>query len=608
MKRFFPILLFLICGLLRLQAQPLPVVTYYDAEQTVIKEKYFITDAVQAQLTGEYISYYSTGNIESKGYYKNNLPDSLWEYHYENGNLKMVGHLKNGIGNGQWEYFYENGKPSMKGMLLENKKDGFWKYFFENGNLKSEGKYADNQKTGIWNYYFEDGNIRAQAFYTNNRGKYKEFYQDGTLKAEGLNINGRSDSTWTFYHENSALKAIGDYTNGVREGTWIFYHKNGEKSAEGPFAHGKKDGKWIYYHPNGEISSEGALRNGKKEGYWKIFGEDGLFKAEGVFEQNNGQYKEFYESGKLKAEGQIVDGKNHGQWYYYYEDGNLEGSCLFNKGDGEYTGYYKDGSVKMSGSIQDGYNVGKWKLYDEEGHLAGYYSPYYEDDKPVYKLIEEPAERGDYIKPEYKFKNNKLRYFQPKINEYKGFIVSTNPLAPVVGRLPLAVEYYIEERLGHELLFNMVRQPFFKPDSKIRRNHIYDRGFEIALRQKFYHPEGPVGMFYFGHEVRLSKINHFSNIIDSTGVNYIQTTISTDETKFEYSLIIGNRWMKLYGERIKNNSLGVTIDAFFGLGFGYRQYEYNFDPNPDYEKIFEDHNTAKLSISPRLGFHIGVVF
>lgn len=599
------------CGSMAIcRAQQVEIRTYHDENKSILKEIYFIKDSTTAQLCGPYKSYFISGSIETEGYYIDNLPDSIWTYYYESGVVKMRGALEMGTNHGLWEYFFENGKLSMAGMITNSKREGSWKYYYENGDLKSQGDYKANEKTGIWNYFYEEGEIKAQAFYKAGRGYYKEFYNDGKIKAEGLNINNLSDSTWTFYHENGKIKARGDYKKGKRVGPWIYYHDNEVKSAEGNFAEGEKDGKWIYYHESGEISSEGALREGKKEGYWKIFDENGLFKAEGVFEENDGSYKEFYESGSVKIDGSIKDGKNHGMWTYYYEDGVKEGECEFVEGSGEYIGYYRDGTVKMKGSIKDGINVGLWELYKGNGNLAGYYRPYYENNAPVYKLVDKspPVERGDYVKPAYKYKNYKSRYFDPVINEYKGVILATNPIATAVGQLPFSFEYYIEERLGYELMFTLLRDPFYKSSESVSINEVYNRGFNVALRQKFYHPEGSFGMFYFGHEVRVTSLNHFANVLDSASSQINQIQISTKETRFEYAIFIGDRWMQLFGERYKNNSIGFTIDAFVGFGFGYRLYEKKYPSNPNYDAVFKDLNDSKFVISPRLGLNFGFIF
>ena len=494
-------------------------------------------------------------------------------------------------------------------MIIDSKREGNLKYYYENGNLKFQGNYKENKKNGIWNYFYEEGDLKAQAFYKNDKGQYKEFYNNGKIKAEGINIEGQSDSTWIYYHENGMVKAMGDYSCGKRFGPWFYYHDNETLSAEGNFIDGKKEGKWIYYHENGEISSEGALHEGKKEGYWKIFGENGVFKAEGEFKHNDGKYTEYYESGKIKAEGSIIDGKNHGSWIYYYEDGTKEGQCEYINGDGEYSGYYKDGSIKMKGKIKNGINVGLWELFKGDGSLAGYYRPYYEENKPIYKLVEKKnPPRGNYLKPAYKYKNYKSRYFDPVINEYTGRILATNPLAPFIGQLPISFEYYFEERLGFEVLATILRDPFYTSEENVELNKVYDRGFNIALKQKFYHPEGKLGMFYFGHEVRLTLLKHYANVIDSVSVPHNQIKINTQETKFEYALFVGDRWMRLSGERYKNSSSGITIDAFVGFGFGYRLFEKKYPNNPEYDQIFKDVNDSKFVISPRFGMNIGFVF
>jgi antitoxin component YwqK of YwqJK toxin-antitoxin module len=609
---FFIYFVFSIIG--ELCAQPVQVRTYHDPEKSVLKEIYYIDDSTTSRLTGPYKSYFISGNVEREGFYKDNLPDSIWVYYYENGNVKMKGMLKYGTSHGLWEYFFENGNLNMAGMIIDSKREGNWKYYYENGDIKSEGNYKNNVKHGIWNYFYEEGDIKAQAYYENGNGQYKEFYPSGKIKAEGLNVNGKSDSTWIFYFESGNTRARGDYANGKRIGPWIFYHNNKLKSAEGTYVDGEKNGKWVHYHENGEISSEGAIIAGQKEGYWRFFDEDGIFKAEGIFESDDGKYTEYYESGKIKAEGQILNGKNHGTWYYYYEDGTKEGKCVYEEGNGEYIGYYPDGTIKMKGKIKDGVNVGIWELYDGEGDLAGYYRPYYEENKPIYKLVEKTApERGNYIKPEYKFKSYKSRYFDPVINEYKGVILATNPLAMIIGQLPFSVEYYIEERLGYELQVSILRDPFFKSASQVELNKVFNRGWNVALKQKFYHPEGRFGMFYFGHEVRLTSAKHYANAIDSAnyvdfGGSFENIRLNTSETRFEYALFVGDRWMQLFGERYKNNSVGFTIDAFVGFGFGYRLYKENYPTTPEYEKLFENVNTSKFVISPRLGVNFGFVF
>ena len=565
-----------------LKSQNITIETFYDAEKKILKERYEIKDQMNPLPNGLYESFFSNSSIQSRGYYKNAVPDSLWMYFYENGAIKMSGNLKDGKNYGLWQFFFENGNVNMKGNIYGDRKEGKWLFYYENKQLKSEGSYLNNKKIGVWDYYYENGTLKAKTFYNNGKGTYKEFFEGGELKAIGSNVEGKSDSTWTYYFKDGSIKAIGDYKDGLKNGKWVFYHQNGNKSAEGKYDKGSKDGKWIYYHANGVKSSEGALRGGKKEGYWKLFNEVGLFKAEGVFQQGDGEYREFFGSGNLKIKGHITNGKNEGQWYYYYEDGKLEGECFFNQGEGKYIGYYPDGTLYMKGEIKDGKNVGVWELYKTDGSLAGFYRPYYEGDKPVYKLIEEQTtenvQRGNrsrnYTKPEYKYSTKKFKYFDPVINEFRGVILGTNPLSPIFGSLPISLEYYYQERLGYEMQVSYLRKPFFVREENVDLNQNYASGFDAAIRQKFYHNERKFGMFYFAHELRFTNLTHKANVIDSTDMTQRPIVIDAVENKFEYSILFGNRWMKTYGEKYINedNRRGITFDIFVGLGIGYRNF------------------------------------
>jgi len=247
--------------------------------------------------------------------------------------------------------------------------------------------------------------------------------------------------------------------------------------------------------------------------------------------------------------------------------------------------------------------------------LAGYYRPGYEDEKPIFKVMDEPEEtereRIDYVKPEYRYKNRKIRYFTPVINEFKGIIIATNPVAVTLGSIPLSVEKYVHERLGYELQAQILRDPFFSTDKSIEVYSLYKRGFDIALRQKFYHNEGGFGMFYFAHEIRYSNINHYFNALDTTSaITTGQHKVQSVENIGEYSLMIGNRWMRVFGERWRTDSKqnGITVDTFLGFGIGYRDFEKKYSSNELYDDIFKDLRQEKLAYAIRFGINIGYVF
>lgn len=594
-----------------LAAQSNKVIVYYDNAQKLVKEVYYVEDTLSMQLEGLYLSYYTSGQLKEKGNYHQNEAVGYWQYFYENGNAKMQGELKEGSNFGHWQYFYENGKLSMEGPIFDGMRQDEWTHYYENGNIKRKGRYLNNRKVGIWNYFYESsrgddaqggiGALKAQAFYEDGEGNYKEYYPNGSLKAEGLYVDGRSEGEWVFYHPNRTPEARGLYENGVRTGVWLYFHDNGAKSAEGKYTNGLRDGPWTFYHPNGNLSSEGQMAEGHKDGYWKLFNRWGEFKGEGNFVKGEGEYKEFYENGKLKTIGLIRNDLSEGEWLYYYENGRLEGRAFFEKGKGYYTGYYPDGTKNMEGEINNGQRTGIWKMYKGNGELSGFYKVYYENEKPVFKIIDTRREvREGSDKPEYRFKVKTFRNFKPQVNEFKALILAVNPFATLYNSLPLSAEYYMQERLGYELQLIYLRDPFFLNHQGFGTYREYSRGFSFALKQKLYQPENKLGMFYYGHEMRVSPTTHFYNTPDlSVGE---AGAVSLNTLKVEYSIIFGNRLTQDAGKS------GITLDIFMGLGAGYRFTSKNYREEELNEPVFTQIGHNGISVPIRFGFNFGYAF
>lgn len=586
----------------KLFPQEQKVTTYFDQNLEKKKEEYFLKDGTKL-LQGSYTSYYIDGQVKEQGNYLDNVPVGIWEYYYENGSIKMTGEIRDNQNYGHWKYFYENGNLSMEGELYEGKRDGVWQYYFENGALKTRGELDQGNRILIWNWFYEGGHLKSQIYYQNDRGEYKEFYNSGKSKASGIKINDKNEGAWEYYYENGTVQGRGGYIQGIREGLWEFYYPNGTVSARGTYKDGLTEGEWAYFDEYGTLTSQGLERAGRKDGYWHLFYDDGSIKGRGLFKNGEGFYKEYYENGALKISGLVKNGVNEGKWLYYYEDGILEGESWFVNGTGEYKGYYKDGALKMEGILQDGVKTGIWVLYNNDGSLAGYYKTYFEDNKPVFRVIEDKATpldttKIDYDKPEYLFKKKRIRYFRPQVNEFRGIIIGTNPVSMAFGNIPFTFEYYFQERLGYELQYSIIRDPFFTSDNNVKINDVYDRGYSLAIRQKFYNQDRKLGMFYIGHELRFSTVDHFANIIDSLGV-INRSVIGASEKTYEYSLLAGYRFLKHAG------STGITIDAFIGLGVGYRDFNRDYPELEEFEQIFEDLDTDNLSIPFRFGINIG---
>ncbi len=596
-------------------AQTRQIVTYYDARQQTIKEKYSVTSSRPPRLEGLYESFFANGKPQAIGTYRKNQPEGYWEYFYENGQPKMAGDFRQNVREGNWKFYFENGSPQSEGHYLNGQPHGPWKFYFENGQPKSEGSYQQDRKTGRWHYYYEDGKPKAEIDYTQTPPYYREFSVTGKPRLEGWLLNGQSDSTWRYYHENGSLKATGTEKKGHKTGWWKLYDPNGKLVSEGEYRDNLPNGSWKYYHATGQLAAEGIEVNGLKEGNWHFYTPSGEKKAIARLNSGAGLQEVYYPSGRLKAKGMVKNDWHEGEWQYWSEeDGSVEGYCTFTRGRGLYTGYYPDGKVRMKGMLENDRRIGEWTLYRPDGQLAGYYRAVYEELPPVAKPALDSSNRQPdtfqsrtpalpYHKPPVRLPRRKLRYFVARPNEYRGFILGINPLALGFNSLPFSVEYYQRERLGYEVTAAIYRNPFLTPDQEIAPEKAFYRGYSVGFRQKFYQPDAELGMLYFGHEIRFTDLDHRAHVTNNAGPGpAFRQTIQADETRYEYSVLAGNRWMRDSGNR------GFTFDIFGGLGIGYRRYRSQWENNPGWEKIFRDIRKSPLSVPIRLGVSFGYAF
>lgn len=569
--------------------------TYHDEAKKHVKEIYQVKDTFQNVLDGKYLSYFLNGVIESKGQFVNNETSGVWEFYYETGILRMRGMLRQNSNYGTWEYFFENGTKSMEGTVNGKNKEGEWKIYYESGKLKEQGMYVENKRTGRWHTFFEDGSRRGDTDYTEDHGRHIEYFHSGKIQAEGPKSGVRNVGRWKFFAEDGTVQSEGEYDNGRRTGEWKYFYPSGKVYAVGSFDNDAETGKWTYFFEDGKVSSSGEFVGGKKQGYWSASSKDGSLKSEVTFVDGAGEYREYYPSRKLKAKGRIVNGKNEGRWEYFTEDGKLEGECEYKEGNGIYKGYYPTGTLQTKGPMEEGLRVGRWELYDPDGSLSGYYKPFYENNELANEITSLVSKSRAAPRPAAarNIRRTGFYYFQPRYPEYRSVIIGTNPMLTFVGRLPLAVEFYNQERLGHEFEFEAIRSPFYTSDAEVAEGMVYQRGYSIALKQKFYN-ELSFGMWYFGHEVRLTSIGYFNNV-SFPGPPTSIITVNASEQRAEYGIMLGGRLMQ------RNNGDGFTIDASIGYDIGYR----SFDVDPSVAQYFSAENTNNFSHNFRFVLNFG---
>jgi hypothetical protein len=257
----------------------------------------------------------------------------------------------------------------------------------------------------------------------------------------------------------------------------------------------------------------------------------------------------------------------------------------------------------MNGTVSNDKKTGEWKLYKKNGELAGTYFPLYEDAQPVFLTAETIKETGafreKYSKPEYRFKSRQPRYFTPVVNEYKGVVFSTNPLALAIGKLPFALEYYIQERLGYELTYTLNKNPFFVDQNNVVLNEPASKGNTISIKQKFYSSDKSIGMLYFSHEIGFENATHSVNTVDLLNPNpEAIAMVQSTEYRYHYGITVGSRLIRDPG------NAGLTMDVFAGIGIGMRSYTKKY-AEVSYDQYFTDLNQSKTYVPIIFGLTFG---
>ncbi len=618
---YITFLLVFLSGSLSLKGQQL-VTRWHDADSTKPKERFYVTD--QGTLDGKYIAYFENGNKKMEGSYKGNVPTGEWDYFFENGRLRMRGQMGAG-GSAEWTYYYENGAHKMKGTTVNGKRQGQWTFYYENGIEHKTGLYLDGEKRGTWKHYYESGHLKSQTVYEPEGALHREFFENGKRKAEGKLVDGKPQGVWKYYDEEGKLVAEGGEQNGNREGNWKFYYPDGKVATEGNYVAGQKDGLWKTYHQNGNVASEGNMEDGQMQGSWKLFHENGAFKGETQYSNGNGEYKEYYANGKLKVEGRLKNGEKEGSWTYYSKDGTVEGKCDYANGAGHYKAFYKDGTVKQEGPMEGDKRVGRWTLYNEKGEVAGHLvmldqegdAPLLDPENQTNTLEadstqsagneEKKEDKKSVKRPSGKRSGLRLNirsHFVKRRNEFRGLILSFNPLGLVRNQMPVTLEYYIQDRLGYALTYRLHRGPFFQVASDIPEDKVYSRGHSISVDQRLYtlkkrpYRDQKGQLFYFAHQLRYRQLSYF---VKAT-MEQDKAIPRLDEYSVEYAWKVGIRLLGPVSEP------GFTFDINIGGGVGYRYQEEQFVKTKSSQDLFKNVADEPFYLTPRFELGFGYLF
>ena len=109
--------------------------------------------------------------------------------------------------------FYSNGEKEWEGNYKDGKLEGFTKWWYENGQKGMEGNWRDGKKEGLWTDWYENGQKQVERN-----------YKDGKLmEAKSLKPNGEKcpvtnvkygDGVMVWYKDDATILFRSNYNNG----------------------------------------------------------------------------------------------------------------------------------------------------------------------------------------------------------------------------------------------------------------------------------------------------------------------------------------------------------------------------------------------------------
>ena len=189
---------------------------------------------------GDWKEFYESRALRAEGKYLNSKPIGKWRYYFEEKKVEIEGsYTRKGEKDGEWLWYYSNGNLLSKetysaglldgenfslnvngdtlecGLFSEGQEEGKWYYI--NDSVKIVGNYSEGKKEGVWKTYYASGKLKSQHAYSDNEldGKMVDYWENGAKKQESTYINGLLNGNEYKYDENGNVLYITTYRMGI---------------------------------------------------------------------------------------------------------------------------------------------------------------------------------------------------------------------------------------------------------------------------------------------------------------------------------------------------------------------------------------------------------
>ncbi len=277
---------------------------YDEGGNFLFVEKYehdlLITDAKETKQLEKRTAYHSNGRPSIEATYYNDKPDGIRRefdttgniikgYVFQDGWLRYEGITDlNGLRQGLWKEYYPTGELRSKGKYKNSIPVGEWEFYFTDKTVEITGSYnKKGRKDGEWIWFYPTGDSMIVAQYDDGDfdGPYVEYDEEGQILTKGIYTAGYEEGLW--FYRNGEAKEQGEYEGGRKEGLWKTTYENGRIAFEIRYDQGIRDGKYTSYWENGNIKTTGKYEKGLQEGAWTQYNEDGVVVLTTLFKEGN---------------------------------------------------------------------------------------------------------------------------------------------------------------------------------------------------------------------------------------------------------------------------------------------------------------------------------
>ena len=214
---------------------------------------------------------------------------------------------------GKYQEFYSNGQKQMEGNFKDGKANGLFAEWYENGQKKSEVSYKDGKKDGLSPSWYDSGQKEREVNFKDGKfdGLSTSWFENGQKETEMSHKDGKFDGLSTSWFENGQKKSEISFKDGKQDGLMTVWNDSGQKEMEVNYKDGKEDGLTTSWYDSGQKKTEISYKDGKQDGLITGWFENGQKEMEVNYKdgKKDGLSTIWFENGQKKSEVNYKDGK-----------------------------------------------------------------------------------------------------------------------------------------------------------------------------------------------------------------------------------------------------------------------------------------------------------